>query len=305
MPSADLTKSSVHIQVPLTNYAQGYGFPDMVAERVLPVIPVQKETDKYYKFNKEELQDQNTLRADGDPASEMTWDVTSAAYIAEEYAMRKLVTDRVMRNADAVIKPKMTSVKKLKRVLMIAQERRVQALVQSTTHITNNGGVGTKWDAASGMNIRKDVDTAKDSLRRTAGVMANAMLIDYASAQAVMRYLMTTAYTTFAEWLDKNELPPVLWGLETIVGGAVRNTANAAATESLADIWTDNVLIFHKDPDPDPESPGLGYIFRAQDFQVIEYRVDERKGVMEEVSVIEDEVITHAAAGYLITDVLT
>lgn len=304
MPSANLTPGSVHVNAPLSNYARGYGFPNMVAERVLPVLPVQKEADVYYIFNKEELQEQDDLRADGDEANEMTWDVTSTAYLAEEYALRKIVTDRVIRNADAPIRPKMTTVMKLKRALMIEQERRIQALVQSASTITNTGSPTAQWDATSGQDPEADVDAAKNSVRINSGMIPNAMLLAYDVAQSLKQWLRATAWTTYGEYLSKGDLPPMLWGLETIVAGAVRNTANAAATESLADIWNDNVLIFHKDPTPDLMSPNLGWIIRAQDWTTIQYRQDSRKGEWQEVSVIEDEVVAYAAAGYLITDVL-
>ncbi len=304
MPAGDLTITSVHVNAPLTNLAIKYQVPEMVAERIWPVRPVQKESDVYYEYFKEELQDYPTLRAPGAEANEMNWDVTTSSYKAEEYALAQLIPDRVARNSDPPIRPAMTTVQKLKDVLMIEQERRVQAFVQSATYVTNTSTISTKWDAASGQTPEKDIDTAKNAVRVACGKVPNSILMNYLTAQALKRWLKATAYTTYSEYLDKNELPPILWGCETIIGTAVRNTANPAQTESLSDIWTDNVTVFWKGP-VSLEAQNFGYILRSQNWVTSDYYVDARSGRMYRVSVVEDEVLVSADCAYLLQDALT
>lgn len=306
MPSANLTPSSVHINVPLSNLARGYTPPLMVAERVFVPVPVLKESDRYYQFNKEELQanNENTLRANGALASEFTWDVSDTSYLAHEYAKRQLITDRVVRNADPPIQPSMTTTRKLKDLLMLGQEKRIQAIAQSAAIITNNVAASIKWDQSTAI-IEEEVDTAKEQILLNAGVSPNAMLLSFQAANAVKRWLKAQAQTTYSEWLTKNMLPPVLWGLETIIGEAVENTANPTAAETLAFVWNDNVLIFFKQSAPTLNDRSLGYILRARDWQVKTYREEARDGNWHQCSVIQDEVTIDANSGYLITDVIT
>lgn len=304
MPSADLTTGSVHVDAPMTQLARSFGFPELVAEKVMPPVAVTKESDVYYQFNKEELQEQNDLRADGTEANEMNWDVTTAPYLAEEYALRKIITDRVRRNADPPVQPVINTTTKLKRALMIEQERRVQALVQSAAIITNTTAISTGWDAASGQTPDKDVNAAKIGILRASGVMPNSILMSFEVSLAVMEFLRRTAFTTFSEWLTKDLLPPVLWSLNTIVAGAVRNTANPEDTEVLADIWNDSVLVFFKQSAPSLMDQSLGYIIRPQNWQIINYRQESRKGTWYECSVIQDEVIVSAPAAHLLTNAI-
>jgi len=307
MPSALLTPSSVHINKPLTNLARGYTPPLNVAERVFPVVMVVKESDRYFRFNKEELQEtgnDENLRANGALANEFTWDVTDTSYLAHEYARRMLVTDRVVRNADVPIQPSQTTTRKLKDLLMIAQERRVQAIAQSTAIFTNTNAASIKWDQSTAI-IEQEVDEAKRQILLNAGVIANSMLLSFQAANAVKRWLKAQAQTTYSEWLSKNMLPPVLWGLETIVAEAVRNTANSNQTESLGFIWNDNVLIFHKQPSATITDQSAGYILRARDWQVKTYREEAREGNWHECSVIEDEVTVDPNSGYIVSDVIT
>jgi hypothetical protein len=303
---ANLTITSVHINKPLTNLARGYTPPGFIAERVFPVVTVEKEADSYFQFGKEDLQadEENTLRADGALASEFSWDVTNTSYLAHEYAKRQLITDRIVRNADPQVQPSINTTKKLKSLLMLAQEKRVQAIAQSAAVFTNTAVPAIKWDQATA-TIQADVNTAKETVLLNAGVMPNAWLMNFQTANDIMRWLKNQAQTTFSEWLSKNMLPPVLWGLETIVGEAVENTANPEAAETLAYVWTDNSLIFHKQPSPTLQDRSAGYILRAQDWEVKTYREEARKGNWHECSVIEDEVTIDASCGYLWTDVLT
>lgn len=306
MPSTNLTPKSVHVDAPLTNVAIKFKNMALVAERVFPVVPVAKESDKYYIFRKEELIIEKARRAAGAEAKEITWDVDTATYSAEEYALKHLVADRIVNNADNAVRPKITSTQKLTNKLLLAQEKRIADLVQDTTYITNNGAPTTQWDQSS-PNIEGDVDAAKNSVRTQAGTESTSIVIPYKVAQIVKRDTTVRnliRYTVPGDVLLRNgDLPPVLWNLEVIVAGAIRNTANEAATEVLSDVWTDNVLVFYKEATPSLDALSLGYIFRVGNFVTKTYRVEERAGDMIEVSVVEDEKLVAAACGYLLTNV--
>lgn len=303
MPAGNLTPKTVHVDAPLTNVAIKYKNLALVAERLLPIVPVAKESDKYYVFRREELIIEKALRAAGAEAKEISWDVDTATYSAEEYALKHLVPDRIMNNADNPVRPKITSTQKLTEKLLLAQERRVQQLVQSSVNVTQGAAAAVQWDQAS-PNIESDVDTAKDGVRLGAGVEPSSILLAYKVAQIVKRDTTVRnliRYTVPGDILLRNgDLPPVLWNLEVIVAGAVRNTANDNATESIKDIWTDDVLVFYKEATPSLDVLSLGYQFRVGNFVTKTYRVEERAGDMIEVSVIEDEKLVAPACGYLI-----
>lgn len=281
-----------------------------VGERILPVVPVVKESDKYYVFAKEELIIERAQRAAGAEAKEITWDVTSETYTAEEYALKHLVPDRIVANADVAVRPKITATQKVTKKLQLAEERRIALLVQNTANLASghNATPTIKWDGTSPI-IENDVDTAKNQVRTTAGVEPTSIVIPYKVSQAVKRDSTVRnliRYTVPAyELLRNGDLPPVLWNLEVIIAGAIYNSANEGQSESLTDVWVDNVLVFYKEANPSLDALTLGYVFRVGAFSVTTWREDARKGDMIEVSQIQDEKIVASGAGYLITDVLT
>lgn len=303
MPSV----SSVHVSAPLTNLAIKYKNLALVSERILPVVPVVKEADKYYIFQKEELIIEESLRAAGAEAREITWDVSTSTYTAEEYSLRHLVPDRIVANADIAVRPKMTTTQKLTNKILLGAEKRVADLVNQTGNVTSSAVPSPKWNGTS-PDIEKDVDTGKDAVRKAAGVEPTSIVLPY-DVQLVVKRDSTVRnlirYTVPGDILLRNgDLPPILWNLEVIVAGAIRNSAREGQTESLSNVWVDNALIFYKEAAPSLDALSLGYIFRVGTFIAKTYREETRAGEMIEVSAIQDEKIVATACGYLITDIL-
>ena len=301
------TVGSVHVNAALTNIAIQYKNAAFVAEEVFPIIRVVKESDKYYIFRKEELVDKNSLRAAGAPAREVDWDVDTATYTAEEYALKHLVADRIVNNADVAVRPKITTTQKLTKWLLLGWEKRVQAIAQATGNVNSSATPSPKWNGTS-PDIEKNVDTAKANIRGAAGIEPSHILLEYAVAQAVKRDSTVRnliRYTVPGDTLLRSgDLPPVLWNLAVVVAGSIENTANENATETLASIWNDSALVFYKEPAAALDALSFGYTFRVSDLVVKTYRNDERAGEMVEVSMLQDEKVTATACAYLITDTL-
>jgi hypothetical protein len=303
------TVSSVHVNAALTSLAISYKNYELVWDRIFPIVPVAKESDTYFVFNKEELQDEDALRAAGAEAREITWDVTTATYTAQEYTLRHLLADRIIANADVAVRPEISTVNKLMRKILLGTERRTALLCQNTVNVGTAATPSIKWDGTS-PTIEKDIDTAKDTVRLAIGTEPTSIMLPYKVKNAVkrdstIRDLIRYNITPPDILLRNGELPPVIFNLEVIIAGAIRNTANEGQTESLGDVWTDNSLVFYKEPNPGLEALSYGYTFRVQTPIVKKYRVDTRGGVMIEVGVTQTEKVTASSAGYLLTDLLT
>ena len=67
---AEPTLGSVHVNRPLTNISQAYiqDSADFVADKIFPVVPVQKQSDRYFVYTKGDwFRDEAQIRA---PATE-------------------------------------------------------------------------------------------------------------------------------------------------------------------------------------------------------------------------------------------
>lgn len=304
--------SDVHVNAPLTNFALQLRNRAFVAEQVFPVLTVVKESDVYYTFSREELRDVDTLRAAGALAKEVEWVPSTATYTAEEYALRHLLADRIVNNADAPVRPRMNTVSKLLKWIQLGQEKRVQAIAQNSSNSVATVAVSPKWDGTS-PTIERDIDTAKDSVRNNAGVEPNAILLpenvkDVVKRDATLRDLIRYVINLGEgnrDLLMNGELPPVMFNLAIIVAGATEDTSKIGATSSIAKIWTDAVPVFYREMAPSLDAVTWGMIMRVQNPIVKAYRDENRNGEYIEVSQIQSEELVTANAANLLTDVLS
>lgn len=297
---ANPTKNDVHVDKALSNIAIHYKYPPIIADKIFPVAPVAKESDVYYTFSREALMEYPTLKAGNAPANEIDWEPDTETYSCKEYALSSYLSDRMIANADIAVRPRINTVKKLTRAIQIDWERRIQAIVQNPAVITNTGACSAAWNAA-GANPQLDVDTAKNSVRQTAGTEPNTIVMSYEVSQDLLRWLMVNAYTDFQNYLRVGALPDEIWDLKVLVGKAVYNSANPGQAENITDIWQDDVLVCYVEPEPSLECFSLGYTFRARAFRTRYWTDGPRGGTVYETGVIQDEKLVSANAGYLIT----
>ena len=302
----------VHVNAPLTNFALQFRNRAFIAEEVFPVIPVVKESDLYYTFSREELRDVDTRRAAGALAKEVEWVPSTATYTAEEYALKHLLPDRIVNNADMPVRPRINTTAKLMKWIMLGQEKRVQAIAQSAANAVATVAASPKWDGTS-PTIEKDIDTAKDSVRNNAGVEPNAIILaenvkDVVKRDSTLRDLIRYVINVGSgnrDLLINGELPPVMFNLAIIVAGAVEDTSKLGAAASIAKIWGDSVPVFYREMAPSLDAVTWGYIMRVQNPVVTTYRDDQRKGEWIEASILQAEELVTSSAANLITDVLS
>ena len=182
----DLSVSNVHVDTPLTTLSIQYKNMALIGERVLPIVTVVKESDKYYIIGREELQLDiyGATRAPGAPSREITWSQTTGDYTAQEYSLSYLLPDRVKDNADVA---RINTTKKLTDKLLLLEEYRIQQLVQNTANVGSSAQPSTLWNASSGVVIESNIDTAKDAVRQAAGVEPTSIAMNYGVMQAMKR----------------------------------------------------------------------------------------------------------------------
>ncbi len=308
----------VHVDQVLTNFSIGYHPFGMIAEQIVPVINVNNESDKYYIWDKAsafrvQANGRMSLRADKSEAKEVDFNLSTATYTAEEYALKLLISEREKKNADSALRLRESKLRRLQDLLLLEQEIRVATLLTTSANwaASNTATPGVKWDAASNVVIEKNIDVAKEAVRTAIGVLPNTIVIPASVAVVAKRdpTLRELIKYTQNNLLVNGDLPPTLFGMRVVMPGATYTTSKegtAAASVTYADIWGDNVLLLYVPPsDMAMDAPSSAKIFRARPWEVRSWDVPEKRSEAIEASVIQDEVLTSNVAGYLLTDVLT
>src|SRR5262249_26251264 len=98
-----LSTSAVHIDTALTNVSVMYRNEDYVADQVLPEVPVDKQSDKYFVYGVENLRPDDDTRRPGSQSNEVTWSLSTDGYYADGHALSDVIPDEQRENQDLAL----------------------------------------------------------------------------------------------------------------------------------------------------------------------------------------------------------
>lgn len=226
----------------------GQGGPG-IADKIAPVATVVRDDFKYAKFGREETKDDvRTERAPGTGANEVTFGQTFATASVVNHSLKRRIADEMRNNAPDPGKIERRGTKILTGKLMLGNEKRVAALLEAASNTQT--APSTKWDAASGATIRKDVLAARETFRRQAGMYPNVMVVP-PSVSAVMKndsgLLELLKYTRGN--LIEDGMISKFEGMSFLVPGQIEDASNPGAAQSFADVYnSDEVYYLFVDP---------------------------------------------------------
>lgn len=98
------TQSDLHVNVPLTNVSVAWmqDKSTFIADKVFPRVPVQKQSDMYWKYSKSDWRRTDAQkRAPGTETVGSGWRVDTDTYFAQVWGVHKDIDDQVRANADS------------------------------------------------------------------------------------------------------------------------------------------------------------------------------------------------------------
>ena len=301
--------SDVHIDVALSNLSVKYQNAELVGERLFPALPVDKDSNKYFIYGKENLRTYRTKRAPGTRAASMDWSVSSDSFKCEEYALEHPIPDEVRNEADAPLKPESDASEMLTDVLAHDQEARIAALALTAGSYAagHANAAAKKWDDFTASDPIEDVRAMNSLIHGKIMRPANCILLGKQVYDVLRNHPAVLARLS-----DSNTrivTPALLATLfdvqEVLVGGAKQITsAEGAATEVSSYVWGKNVILAYKGT-PGLKTITFGQTFRRQGYRQVEkWREQAIKSDILKVADKTDEKIIASGAGALLTAVV-
>lgn len=306
-----------HMDVPLSNMAVrafNDNVDDFIGAKLLPAVPVGKQSDKYYTISKGAfLRTQTALRAPKTKARRVEFDVSSDAFFADNYALANENALEDLANADMAIQLRENSVSLITTDLLRSQEDRIATLLTTAGNLGSGTTLtgGNQWTDFTASDPIADVTTGHAYIRAQTGLVANTMMMDYDTAQIVRRHpmLLDMYKHTQSGMVTMENLRDVFGVKEIHIGMAVKANELEGGTSSITNIWGNNVLLAHIGPATGLQTKSLGLRFNWRpagfpaDFQV--ERMTIAGAGTEKVEVIEaghfqDEKVVAPELGYLI-----
>src|ERR1035441_1550579 len=226
------TPGDVHVNTPLTQVSIAYlqNQTEFVAAQVCPIIPVTKQSDRYYVYNRGDFfRDQMQRRAPGTPAASVGYRLDNTpTYFADVWAEAKPIPDQLRGNADA--------------------------------------GQFLQWnDPAS--NPIEDIRAGKLAIKQATGYPANSLvlsepvwlkLIDHPDLVDRVKYGQTAGRPAT---VSREALAAILELDRILVMGSIENTAAEGQTASHSFIGAKSSLLCNVAPSPGLLTPSAAYTF--------------------------------------------
>lgn len=298
------TSGDMHQNSVLSGVSVMFENDEMVADQVLPVVSVQKDSDVYYKYTRNwRLPKNSGKRAPGAEAAQVEWGLTTSTYTCEEYALKDFVTEKQRDNADTPLNPQVDTTEAVTKLVMLLREKRVADVVTNSSNYTNNSSLGgtDQWSDSDDSDPIGDVRTAMNTVHKASGKTPNVMVVGKEVHNKLLDHPDILDRIKYSQRGVVNEdiLAQVFDIDQYIVAKALYDSSEESASESLAYIWGKNVALLYVEPSPGLKKVSFGYQFQSRGFRTRMWREDETKNDWIEVEEKRDEHIISGDCGYL------
>jgi hypothetical protein len=273
------TPGDVHVNTPLTNISIAYlqNAANFVATRVFPNIPVSKQSDRYYvydrgDFNRDEMQ----LRAPATESSGGGYRLDNTpTYFANRFSFHKDIPDEVRANADAVLNPDREATAFVTHKALIKREKlftdayfKAGVWATDITGVSSNpsSGQALQWNDSNSTPI-ESVRAAKRAIAESTGFEPNKLVLGRAVYDALLdhpdiidrlKYGQTAGGVANTSTSDLATLFKVE---EILVMNAVQNTGKEGQANAHSFIGGKHAMLVHAASAPGLMTPTAGYTF--------------------------------------------
>lgn len=330
---AQPTVSSVHVNVPLTNISIAYvqSQTNFIADKVFPSVPVAKQSDVYYTFDKEDfLRDDFGIKAAGSAPDEGGYDLDADnTYFAKVRAYGHKIPDQLRANADSVLSLDKAATELVMQKALIKRESQfISTYMADGVWGKTITGVATgptetqtlHWSDAASTPI-EDIRAGITSVHGNTGFRPNKLtltqpvwdvLADHPDTVDRVKYSGGVGNGNPAR-VTREAVAAILELDEILVSGAVRNTAEKGATSAIDFIGGKSALLTYSPKTPTLMMPSAGYNFNWSGFlgsngtgiRVKKYREPEKyESDMIEGQMAFDMKLVSNDMGYLFKDIV-
>lgn len=260
------TPGDVHTSTPLTNISIAYvqNASAFIADKVFPIIPVAKQSDLYYKFDKYDfLRDEAELRAPATESAGGGFTLTTDSYSCKVEAFHKDIDDQLRANADSVLQLDRAAAEFVMQKMLIRRERRWMTAFFGSGIWSTDVTPGTLWSASTGSTPKKDVETGKMAILKATGFMPNTLVLgaEVFSALTDNDKIRDQFKYTSAESIDVSMMARFFGIDRVLVSTGIYANSNEGATGTTAFVAGKHALLCYTTNSPSLMQPTAGYTF--------------------------------------------
>ena len=320
------TVADSHVNAALTAISVAYVQDQtrFVADRVFPVVQVQKQSDRYFIYDRGDFnRDEMELRAPGTESAGAGYRLDNTpTYYAGKYSLHKDVPDELLANSDAVLNPMRDATLFLTQKALLKREKMFAANYMAANWTSNFSGVASgqswagntilQWNDANSTPI-EDVRKAGTTILERTGFAPNVLVIgkpvydalaDHPDIVDRIKYGQTPGSPASVTL----QALASLFDVERVeVMSAIENTANEGLSATHAFVGGKKALLCYAAPNPGLMTPSAGYTFMwsglmggATGQRVRSFRMEHLEATRVEIDTAFDQKLVAADLGFYI-----
>jgi hypothetical protein len=297
-----------YLDQPLNTVSIAYKNDDYFAERIFPVVPVKKQSGRYWVFGRERFRQYETIRHAGAEAREIApWSLSNNAYFCDDHSLKDKISDEEQANSDGT-EVEINTTENLTDAILLDLEIRAANLVLGGAVPSTTLSGTSQWSDYVNSDPVAAVEAQKTVIKKAISRTPNTLAVSYPVFATIRQHpkIIDRFKYTQVGVLDQEALKTA-FGVDNFwVLGAEYDTATEGQAPSLDFVWGKSAVLAYVVPEPRLRDVTLGYIFRwlfgAPDLAgtlTKRYRVEAKTADVVEVHRYDDIQLVAPQAGYL------
>ncbi len=296
---ANPTAGDVHVNVPLTNISIAYlqKADVFVADKVFPIVPVQKQSDRYFVYSKDDwFRDEAEERAPSSESAGGGYNLDNTpSYYAKVYAHHKDIDDQIRQNADAPLNFDRDATEFVTQKLLLRREKVwTNSYFKAGVWGIDLAGVAAapganqflQWDQVASTPI-EDITNQKVAIAKKTGYKPTCMVVGpevFAALKNHPDVIDRVKYTQ--KGVISQDMLAGLFEVERfLVPWAIINDAQEGAAANFNFVFGKACLLCYCAPQAGLLQPSAGYIFSwtgyfgasEQGLRIKRFRIETRE----------------------------
>lgn len=276
------TSGAVHVDSALTNISVAFlqNASHFVAGQVFPNVPVDKQSDRYFTFDRGDFnRDDAQVRAPGTESAGGGYNLDNTpSYFCDVISYHKDIPDAIVANADKAVDLQRAASEFVSHKLLIKKEKDwVSKYFTGGVWTNDYDGVASsptgaqviKWSDTTSGDPVGNLRSGKTAILQSTGFMPNTLVLGQEVMDALVDHPDIVDRVKYSGGVGNGNPAMVneqtlaaLFGLDrVIVSRAIENTAAEKATNAHSFIGGKKALLCYAAPAPSLMAPSAGYTF--------------------------------------------
>ena len=267
-----LTPSAVHIDQPLSNLTLAYvqEQTNFIADKVFPVVGVQRQSDKYYIYDRAEMNRSGDVKklAPRTEVNRIGMSLSNDSYYADVYGIGMDFDEQTLANEDAMLEIRAAGAQTLVNRVLIEREEQFASAFFAAGIWGTDATPANLWSDYTNSTPITDVTTARRTMQlKSGGFKPNTMVIGKEVRDILINHpdvlarLNGGATVSNTALITDAKLAEIFEVENFYVMEAVKNGAAEGLAEANAFIGGKNALLVHTPRASGLMTPAAGLTF--------------------------------------------